>query len=114
MKKGKNAEILNLVHQQQLESLKTYAFQRITDPAVTAITPDSLRRALNQHEVAGVDEDEGAPDWLYHRAGDGATDTGACRRADICTGNRTSALTTGVGECTAADCSRSSRGNPRA
>ena len=29
-----------------------------------------------------------------HRAGDGATDTGACRRADNCTGNRTRALTT--------------------
>ena len=57
MKKGKNAEILTQVYQQQLESLKTYAFQRITDPAVTAITPDSLRRALNQHEVAGVDDD---------------------------------------------------------
>ena len=27
------------------------------------------------------------------------------RRADICTGNRTSALTTGGGDCTAADCS---------
>ncbi len=33
-------------------------------------------------------------------------------RADNCTGNRTSALTTGGGKCTAADCSRSSRGNP--
>ena len=57
MKRGKNAEILNQVHHKQLELLKTYAFQRITDPAVTAITPDSLRRALNQHEVTGVDDD---------------------------------------------------------
>ncbi len=56
----------------------------------------------------------GAPDWLYHRAGDGATDTGACRQADNCTSNRTRALTTGGGECTAADCSRSNRGSPRA
>ena len=54
----------------------------------------------------------GAPDWLYHRAGNGATDTGACWRADNCTGNRTRTLTTGGGKCTAADCSRSSRGNP--
>ncbi len=48
----------------------------------------------------------GAPDWLYHRAGDGATDTGACRRANNRTVNRTRALTTGGGKCTAADCSK--------
>ncbi len=34
---------------------------------------------------------------VCYRASDGATDTGACRRADICTGNRTSALTTANG-----------------
>ncbi len=48
------------------------------------------------------------------RASDGATDTGACRRANNCTGNRTRTLTTSEGECTAADFYRSSRGNPRA
>ena len=57
MKKGKNAEIMTQVYQQQLESLKAYAFQRVTDPALTAITPDSLRRALNQHDIADVDDD---------------------------------------------------------
>ena len=54
----------------------------------------------------------GAPGWLYHRAGDGAADTGTCRRASKCTGNRTSALTTGGGEWKIADCSGSGRGNP--
>ena len=54
----------------------------------------------------------GAPGWFHHRVGDGAADTGTCRRASNCTGNRTIALTTGVGEWTAADCSRSGRGNP--
>ncbi len=55
----------------------------------------------------------GAPDYLYHRASDGATDTGACRRTNNCSGNRTRALTTGGGECTAADSLISSRGNPK-
>ena len=54
----------------------------------------------------------GAPGWVHHRAGDGAAYTGTCRRASKCTGNRTSALTTGGGECTATDGSRSGRGNP--
>ena len=35
------------------------------------------------------------------------------RRANKCTGNRTRALTTGGGECTAADSLISSRGNPK-
>ncbi len=38
----------------------------------------------------------------------------SCWRTNNCTGNRTRTLTTGGGDCTAADCSRSSRGNPRA
>ena len=36
----------------------------------------------------------GAPSRVHHRAGDGAADTGTCRRANNCTGNRTGALTT--------------------
>ena len=40
-------------------------------------------------------------------------DDDAWRRANNGTGNRARTLTTGGGECTAADCSRSSRGNPR-
>ena len=44
--------------------------------------------------------------WLvHHRAGDGAADTGTCRRANNCTGNRTGVLTTAGDEWTAADCS---------
>jgi len=35
----------------------------------------------------------GAPGWVHHRAGDGAADTGTCRWANKCTGNRPSALT---------------------
>ncbi len=52
--------------------------------------------------------------WAHNRASDGTTDLGACWRAANCTGNRTRALTAGGGGCTAANCSRSSRGNPRA
>ena len=36
----------------------------------------------------------GAPDWVHRRAGAGVADTGTCRRATNCTGNRTGALTT--------------------
>ena len=47
----------------------------------------------------------GAPGWIYHRAGEGAANTGTCRRANNCTGNRTSALTAAGDEWTAAACS---------
>ena len=47
----------------------------------------------------------GAPGWVDHRAGDGAADTGTCRRANNCTGNRTGSLTTAADEWTAAGCS---------
>ena len=46
----------------------------------------------------------GAPDRVRHRAGDGAADTGTCRRANNCTGNRTGAITTAADEWTAAGC----------
>ena len=36
----------------------------------------------------------GAPGWVHHTAGAGVADTGTCRRATNCTGNRTGALTT--------------------
>lgn len=45
----------------------------------------------------------GTPDWLHHRASHGVTDTAICRQASNWTDNRTSALTAGEGECTAAD-----------
>jgi len=45
----------------------------------------------------------GAPGCVHHRAGEGAADTVMCSRPNNCTGNRTSTLTTGGGECTAAD-----------
>ena len=47
----------------------------------------------------------GAPGRVHHKAGDGAADTGTCRRAKNCTGNRTGALTTVGAEWTAAGCS---------
>lgn len=49
----------------------------------------------------------GESDWLYHRAGDGAADTGICWQFDNGTAYRTCKLTTGGGVAMAADCSKS-------
>ena len=49
-----------------------------------------------------------APDWVHHRAGDGAEDTETCRRANKYTGNRSGALpAAGYEDWAVAGCSRS-------
>ena len=95
-----------------------YNFAAIADLDKASATPVESARvnvlgnvfvldACRRHSVRRVQR-AGAPDYLHHRASDGATDTGACWRTNNCIGNRTRALTTGGGECIAADCSRSS------
>ena len=48
-----------------------------------------------------------APGWVHHRVGGGSADVGTGRRANNCTGNCNSALTTAGGEWTAAGSSGS-------
>lgn len=52
-----NKKLLEQVKSEQIADLKQYAHKRISDPSSGEISADSLRRALNQNDVEGVDED---------------------------------------------------------
>lgn len=52
-----NKKLLEQVKSEQVSELQQYAHKRISDPQRGRVTEDSLRNALNQNDVEGVDED---------------------------------------------------------
>jgi hypothetical protein len=55
--KKANKQLLEQIRTTKINELKEYAFNKIRDPRHGLITEDSLRNALNQHDVPDVNED---------------------------------------------------------
>ena len=119
---GANDEVMHWGGNTQLRRVDSGVAELIVNDGQSYILPlsnyaDSVIKYLTSKRAlqvrSAVDADgallpvrrAGAPGWLYHRAGDGAADTGTCRRANNCTANRTGALTAVGDEWRAAGCS---------